>query len=114
MRLNAQYVVLFKIPRDATEVSHLAMQIYPGRVRYMQEAFKDATSLPYGYLLVDLKQETPEHGGRVFSQRTPFSTSICRDDKRSERVTRHALCLQLLARHKNGTLKRAFIANADS
>ena len=59
--LNAQYIVAFKNPRDATQVTHLARQMYPGRVKYMQEAFKDATSGPYGYLLIDLKQETPEH-----------------------------------------------------
>ena len=59
--LNAQYIVAFKNPRDATQVTHLARQMYPGRVNYMQEAFKDATSSPYGYLLIDLKQETPEH-----------------------------------------------------
>ena len=40
--------------------SHLARQMYPGRVKFVQEAFKDATSVPYGYLLVDLKQDTPE------------------------------------------------------
>ena len=34
--------------------------MYPGRVKLVQEAFKDATSVPYGYLLVDLKQDTPE------------------------------------------------------
>ncbi len=27
----------------------------------MQEAFADATSMPYGYLFIDLKQDTPEH-----------------------------------------------------
>ena len=59
--LNAQYIVAFKNPRDATQVTHLARQMYPGRVKYMQETFKDATSGPYGYLLLDLKQETPEH-----------------------------------------------------
>ena len=48
-------------PRDTTVVSHLAKQMYPGGVRYTQEAFKEATSRPYGYLLVDLKHETPEH-----------------------------------------------------
>ena len=42
--------------RDA----NLARQMYPGRGKFVQEAFKDATSVPYGYLLVDLKQDTPE------------------------------------------------------
>ncbi len=35
-------------------------QMYPGRVKFVQEAFADATSTPYGYILVDLKQGTPE------------------------------------------------------
>ena len=41
-------------------MSRLAQQMYPGRVKFVQEAFKDATAVPYGYLLVDLKQDTPE------------------------------------------------------
>ena len=79
--LNAQYMVVFKNPRDASQVTHLAKQMYPGRVNFVQETFKDATlakqmypgrvnfvqetfkdatNVPYGYLLVDLKQDTPE------------------------------------------------------
>ncbi len=34
--------------------------MYPGRVNFVQEAFKDVTNVPYGYLLVDLKQDTQE------------------------------------------------------
>ena len=44
--LNAQYMVLFKSPRDAGQVGQLAKQMYPGRVKYMQDAFKDVTSTP--------------------------------------------------------------------
>ena len=54
--LNSQYLVLFNNPRDATQMSHLSRQMYPGRVKFVQ----DATSVPYGYLLVDLKQDTLE------------------------------------------------------
>ena len=59
--LNAQYLVTFKNPRDASQITHLAKQMYPGRIKFMQEVFEDATSTPHGYLLVDLKQATPEH-----------------------------------------------------
>ena len=59
--INAQYMVLFKIPRDNTQVVNLAKHMYPGRVEYMHDTFKDATSVPHGYLFVDLKQSTPEH-----------------------------------------------------
>ena len=58
--LNSQYMVVFKKTFDASQMSHLARQMYPGRVKFVQEVFKDTTSVPYGYLLVHLKQDTPE------------------------------------------------------
>ena len=58
--LNSQYMVVFKNPRDASQMSHLARQMYPEHVKFAQDAFKDATSVPYGYLLIDRKQDTPE------------------------------------------------------
>ena len=59
MSLNCHYLVLFKSPRDSSQVNHLAKQMFPGHVKYMQEAFQDATKRPYGYLLCDLKPESP-------------------------------------------------------
>ena len=58
--LNSQYIVVFKNPRDVSQMTTLAKQMYPGRVKFVQEAFADATSTPFGYILVDLKQDTPE------------------------------------------------------
>lgn len=58
--LNAHYLVIFKNPRDANQISHLAKQMYPGKIKFLQDAFRDATSTPYGYLLLDLKQTTPD------------------------------------------------------
>jgi hypothetical protein len=60
MSLNAHYIVLFKNPRDANQVSTLARQMYPGRSKFLLEAFRDATEKPYGYLLIDLKPDTDE------------------------------------------------------
>lgn len=59
--LNSHYLVIFKNPRDASQITHLAKQMYPGKLKYVQESFKDATSRPHGYLLVDLRQDTPDH-----------------------------------------------------
>ncbi|CAH3193474.1 unnamed protein product [Porites evermanni] len=59
MSLNSHYLVVFKRPRDSSQVNHLARQMFPGHVKYMQEAFEDATKRPYGYLFCDLKPETP-------------------------------------------------------
>lgn len=58
--LNSHYMVLFKNPRDGSQITNLAKQMYPGRIGYLQDAFKDATSQPHGYLLIDLRQDTPD------------------------------------------------------
>lgn len=58
--LNSNYIVLFKNPRDKAQIQHLARQVYPENPKFLQEAYHDATSRPHGYLLLDLKQTTPE------------------------------------------------------
>ena len=58
--LNTHYLVVFNNPRDRTQVVHLAKQMYPGQTDYVKDAFSKAVKNPYGYLLVDLKQTTPD------------------------------------------------------
>lgn len=58
--LNSHYLVIFKNPRDSTQISSLARQMYPGRTKFVVEAFHDATSKPYSYLLIDLKPDTDD------------------------------------------------------
>lgn len=58
--LNAHYIVCFKNPRDKGQIRHLAHQVCPEKPLFLQEAFSDATSVPHGYLLLDLKQDTPD------------------------------------------------------
>lgn len=57
--LNSSYIVFFKNPRDSSSIRYLARQIYPEKSKYVIESYVDATSKPYGYLLIDLKQSTP-------------------------------------------------------
>ena len=58
--LNSHYLVIFRNPRDSLGISTLAKQIFPGRTDYLMESFRDATSKPYGYLVIDCHQLTPE------------------------------------------------------
>jgi hypothetical protein len=58
--LNAHYIVFFKNPRDKNQISYLSRQVFPENQKYLEEAFRDATSVPHGYLLLDLTQETDE------------------------------------------------------
>lgn len=58
--LNAHYISMFKNPRDTSQINHLAKQMFPSNVKFMREAYVDATSSAHGYLFIDLKQNTPE------------------------------------------------------
>ena len=60
MSLNTHYFVLFKNPRDAQQISVLARQIFGAKWRYMLEAFADATTEPFSYLMIDLKPQTED------------------------------------------------------
>jgi len=58
--LNSHYIVFFKNPRDKTQTSILAKQMFPGRsTKAFTEMFERATDRPHGYLLIDLQQNTP-------------------------------------------------------
>lgn len=59
--LNAHYIVLFKNPRDAGQFAMLARQMYPNGWKFAVDGYQDATNVPYGYLLVDLKPNQDEH-----------------------------------------------------
>ena len=60
--LNSHYQVLFKNPRDKTQINCLARQMYPskGQSKFLTDSFTDATSVRYGYLVIDLRQETDD------------------------------------------------------
>ena len=56
--MNAQYLVLFQSPRGKMQIKVFANQL---QALHMIHAFNDATSIPHGYLLVDLKPNTPDY-----------------------------------------------------
>jgi hypothetical protein len=58
--LNSNYLVMFKNPRDVSQITHLAKQISPGNTKAVNEAYVDATHTPFGYLFFDFKPTTPE------------------------------------------------------
>ncbi len=59
--LNSHYMLIFRNPRDSLGVTTLAKQMFPKHTNYLMEAFDDATNKPYGYLLIDCHQLTPEN-----------------------------------------------------
>jgi hypothetical protein len=59
--LNSHVLVVFRNPRDSLGVSTLARQMFPKHTGYLLDAFHDAPSRPYGYLVIDCHQLTPEN-----------------------------------------------------
>ena len=58
--LNSHYSVVFRNGRDASQFRTMAYQICPSDARWLLDAFTDATSKPYGYLVLDHHPSTPE------------------------------------------------------
>lgn len=59
--LNAKYMVIFKNPRDQTQFRFLARQIFPENSLDLVRIYKQTTDIPYGYLLIDLAQDTHDY-----------------------------------------------------
>ncbi|XP_055342017.1 uncharacterized protein LOC129590691 isoform X2 [Paramacrobiotus metropolitanus] len=55
--LNSQYMVVFKSVRDTQQIKTLAHQL---GMPHLPEAYKKAIKEPFGYLLINLRPETPD------------------------------------------------------
>ena len=75
--LNNHYLALFKNPRDMQQISVLARQMYPGNGQHFMHKFKEATSKPYGTLVVDLKPDTQERDRLKIHDWPPKKPSKC-------------------------------------
>ena len=55
---NSHYMIIFQNPRDSLVIATLAKQMFLGRTEYLMESFRDATTRPYGCLVIDCHQLT--------------------------------------------------------
>lgn len=53
-RQNAQYCVLMRAPNSALSIRNLGVQLFPRQLDYFMDAYRQATSQPYGYLVIDM------------------------------------------------------------
>ncbi len=58
--LNTQYFVIFKNPRDSGQIRSMASQMYGKNSKFLVEVFDAATKEPYNYLVIDMRQDTPD------------------------------------------------------
>lgn len=54
--LNCKYLVVFKNPRDKSQILSLARQIYPEKSTELMRVYNEVTSKAHGYLFFDLTQ----------------------------------------------------------
>jgi hypothetical protein len=57
--LNTHVLVIFANKRDESQSLNLGKQLYPGFSKGFLEAYEDATSQPFGYLVVDCNPKSP-------------------------------------------------------
>lgn len=60
INLNTHIYVLMKNPRDVSQLQCLARQAFLGKSAFLMEAYKDATSQSYGYLVLDFSPGADE------------------------------------------------------
>lgn len=60
IQMNASYLILFKNPRNKLQPAILGRHMYPTNWHEFVRKYERATAQPFGYLLIDLKQDTPD------------------------------------------------------
>ena len=58
--LNSHYIVVFRNGRDASHIRFMAYQICPNDGKWLVGLFTDATSKPFGYLVLDHHPSRPK------------------------------------------------------
>ena len=51
-------MIIFTNPRDNLQFGTITRQIRQDKVKFLMWAYKDATSYPHSYLMVELKPDT--------------------------------------------------------
>lgn len=64
--LNCHYFILMASKRDPQQIQILGKQMFPGQTKYFMDAYQKATTIPYGFLLVDINP----HSDKAYQLRT--------------------------------------------
>ena len=67
--LNSTYIVVFKNPRDQSEIRHLACQMFQSKPKFLQAAYEEEMKDPYRCLFSDFHPNSPQFArirGNIF------------------------------------------------
>ena len=93
--LNSTYIVVFKNPRDQSQIRHLACQMFPSKPKFPQVAYEEETKDPYRYLFLDFHPNLQDFV-EIFSNMTYWKTrvvSISQKTSKSKRILQFHLCV---------------------
>jgi GTPase SAR1 family protein len=60
INLNSQYIILMKSFRNKSQIKYLEYQLFGEKTKLFEKIYADATKQPFGYLVIDLKPDTPD------------------------------------------------------
>lgn len=59
---STNYLVFFNNPRDSSQIKYLERQCFPEAKKFLADAYSKACcTKPFGYIIVDFNQTTPQH-----------------------------------------------------
>ena len=67
--LNSTYIVVFKNPRDQSQIRHLVCQMVPSKPKFVQAAYEEEMKDPCRYLFLDFHPNSPKFArihGNIF------------------------------------------------
>jgi hypothetical protein len=76
LSLNAHYLVVFKNPRDMSQISYISRQAFPSQPSFLTQVYNSETQKRHSYIVLDCKQATPDHLRVRNSVTTPWNTIV--------------------------------------
>jgi hypothetical protein len=76
LSLNAHYLVVFKNPRDMSQIGYISRQAYPAQPGFLTAVYNNETQKQHAYIVLDCKQSTPDNLRVRDSVTTPWRTTV--------------------------------------
>ena len=76
INLNSHYKILFKNNRDILQVQTLGHQIFGKQCSYFMDAYNEATSLPWGCILINLHPKIRKNTYKMLTHIIPGEMTI--------------------------------------
>lgn len=58
--LNSDYIIVFKNPRDSSQMRYLGMQIFPDNPNELMRIYREETRTPHSYIFLDFTQSASD------------------------------------------------------